>query len=227
MAAVYDWAVCAADKAQWGWLLEVRTADRLKPGRLARARSRSGRMGESTGAGGIGPRPRRWRSEPVSLLLALGERLRATGGDAAPFLRRVQNDHPSDFWANLILGNATLQGAPQEAAGYYRAALASRPGTAVGYCAVGDALRFQHWPDQAIDYYEKALRLDPSYVRAYSNVGDALQDQGQLDEAIDYYREGAPARPRLCLGPPQPRQCPASEASAGRGLRSLPARDPA
>ena len=128
-------------------------------------------------------------SESVSLLLALGERLRATGGDAAPFLRRVQKEHPADFWANLILGNAMLQWAPQEAAGYYRAALASRPGAAVGYCAVGDALRLQHWPDQAIDYYEKALQLDPSYARAYSNVGDALQDQGQLDEAIDYYRK--------------------------------------
>ncbi len=109
----------------------------------------------------------------------------------------MQKEHPSDFWANLILGNAMLQGAPQEAAGYYRAALASRPGTAVGYCAVGDALRFQHWPDQAIDYYEKALRLDPSYVRAYSNVGDALQDQGQLDKAIDYYEKALSSTPTM------------------------------
>ncbi len=101
----------------------------------------------------------------------------------------MQNEHPADFWANLIVGNATLQWAPQEAAGSYRAALASRPRAAVGYCAVGDALRFQHWPDQAIDYYEKALELDPGYVRAYSNIGDARGDQGRLDEAIDYYRK--------------------------------------
>ncbi len=128
-------------------------------------------------------------SEPVSLLLALGERLRAAHGAADPFLRQVQQAHPADFWANLITGNALLRLGPQEAAGYYRAALASRPGAAVGYCAVGDALRLQNWPDQAIDYYQKALALDPTFVRAYSNVGDVLQDEGELDEAIDYYQK--------------------------------------
>ena len=34
-----------------------------------------------------------------------------------------------------------LQWNSEQAAGYYRAALASRPAAAVGYCAVGDALR--------------------------------------------------------------------------------------
>jgi eukaryotic-like serine/threonine-protein kinase len=89
-------------------------------------------------------------SESVSFLLAFGERLRATRNDAAAFLRRVQNEHPADFWANLIAGNAMLQSAPQEAAGYYRAALASRPQAPVGYCAVGDTLRSQQLPDRAI-----------------------------------------------------------------------------
>ena len=188
VAAVYDWAVCAADKAQRGWLLEVaRQTDSSAGG--WRERVLDPAAWEDRSALAELARTAPVASESVSLLLALGERLRAARGGAAPFLGRVQNEHPADFWANLIVGNATLQGAPQEAAGYYRAALASRPGTAVGYCAVGDALRFQHWPDQAIDYYEKALRLDPSYVRAYSNVGDALQDQGQFDDAIDYYEK--------------------------------------
>ena len=48
---VYDWAVCAADKAQRGWLLEVARQADSEPERLARARPRSGRMGGSTGAG--------------------------------------------------------------------------------------------------------------------------------------------------------------------------------
>jgi serine/threonine-protein kinase len=122
-------------------------------------------------------------------LLALGERLRAVGGDAAPFLRRVQEEYPADFWANLIVGNAMLQWAPQEAAGYYRAALASRPGAAVGYCAVGDALRLQNQQDPALDYFEKALRIDPNFVRAHNNIGDVLQDRGRFDEAITHYRE--------------------------------------
>ncbi len=165
VAAVYDWAVCAADKTQRGWLLEVaRQTDSSSGG--WRERVLDPAAWEDQPALAELARTAPVASESVSLLLALGERLRAAHGDAAPFLRRVQTEHPADFWANLIVGNATLQLAPQEAAGYYRAALASRPGQAVGYCAVGDALRLQHWPDQAINYYEKALQLDPSYARA-------------------------------------------------------------
>ena len=125
--------------------------------------------------------------EPAGLLLALGERLRAVGGDAVPCLKSVQQEHPADFWPNLVLGNAMLRTNPQEAAGYYRAALAGRPAAAVGYCAVGDALQLQNLPDQAADYYEKALRLDPNYARAHNNVGDVLRDRGRRDEAIESY----------------------------------------
>jgi serine/threonine-protein kinase len=187
VAAVYDWAVCAADKAQRGWLLEVvRQIDSGSGG--WRERALDSAAWEDRQALAELARTAPVASESVSLLLALGERLRAARGEAAPLLRRVAQEHPADFWANLILGNAILQAAPHEAAGYYRAALASRPTAAVGYCAVGDALRLQNWPDQAIDYYDKALKLDPGYVRAYSNIGDALQDQGEWDKAIDCYR---------------------------------------
>ena len=128
-------------------------------------------------------------SENVSLLLALGERLKATGKNTAKFLRSVQTAHPADFWANLIAGNATLLSAPQEAAGYYRAALASRPQAAVAYCCVGDAMRLQQMPDEAVDYYQKALHLDPNYARAYSNLGTVLHDRGQLDDAIANFQK--------------------------------------
>ena len=66
--------------------------------------------------------------QSLSLLLALGERLRDAGGDAVPFLKRVQKEHPADFWANLILGNTMLRLTPLEAGGYYRAALANDDG---------------------------------------------------------------------------------------------------
>jgi serine/threonine-protein kinase len=187
-AAVYDWAVCAADTAQRGWLLEVarRTdadSDGWREGVLDPAvwedRQALTDLAQSAPA----------EKESVSLLLAVGEQLKAAGGDPAPLLKRVQKEHPADFWANLILGNVMLQNAPQEAGGYYRAALASRPGAAVGYCAVGDALRLQNSLNEAIDYYEKALQRDPTYARGYSNLGLPLQAQGRLDEAIDAYRK--------------------------------------
>ncbi len=188
VAALYDWVSCTADREERGWLLAV--------------------------ARQVDPDPDGWREpvfdpatwedkralaelartapvarQPASLLLALGERLIALKGDAAPLFKRVQKEHPADFWANLILGNALLLWAPLEARGCYGAALASRPSEAVGYCAVGDALRYEKKPDDAFDYYQKALQLDPSYARAHSNLGLVLQSKDRLDEAIDCYRK--------------------------------------
>jgi serine/threonine-protein kinase len=188
VAAVYDWTVCTPDKAQRAWLFEVARQTDPEPDGW-RGRALDATAWEDPGALAELARTAPVAREPVALLLALGERLRAVGGEATPLLQRVQKEYPADFWANLILGNALLRSAPQEAAGYYRAALASRPRAAVGYCAVGDALGLQHLPDQAIDYYEKALHCDPGYARAYSNVGDILQEQGRFDEAIDHYQK--------------------------------------
>ncbi len=85
VAAVYDWAVCAADKAQRSWLLDV----------AQHVDSRSGGWHERV------LDPAAWEdlpalaelartapvaSEPVPLLLALGERLRAARRGRGPFL---------------------------------------------------------------------------------------------------------------------------------------------
>jgi serine/threonine-protein kinase len=188
VAALEDWASCTTDVERRGWLLDV--VRRVDPDPEAwRERLLDPAAWENPGALSELIRTAPVAGQPVSLLLALGERLRAVGGDAAPFLKRVQTEHPTDFWANLILGNAMVQGAPLEAGGYYRAALASRPGAAVGYCVVGDALRLQKLLDEAIGYYERALRFDATYARAYSNIGLALEAQGRTDEAIDYYEK--------------------------------------
>jgi serine/threonine-protein kinase len=187
VAALEDWAVCSTDKERRGWLLAVARQAAPDPQGWRRRILDPAAWDDPAALAELA------RTVPggqsVSGLLALGERLRAKGGDAAPFLKRVQKEHPADFWANLILGNALLQWAPQEAAGYYRAALASRPGAAVGYCAVGDALRLQNGLAEAIDYYKKALQVDPGYARASSNLGLVLQTQGRVDEAIDYCRK--------------------------------------
>jgi serine/threonine-protein kinase len=186
VAALDDWAVCVTDKDQRDWLLDVaRQADPDPDGWRQRIRDPAAWEDPAALAELARTVP---ASQPVSVLLALGERLWVARGHAAPFLRRVQKEHPADFWANLILGNALLQWAPQEAGGYYRAALASRPQAAVGYCAVGDALRLQNNAEEAIDYYDKALQIDQGYARAHSNLGLTWYSQGRLDEAIDCCR---------------------------------------
>jgi serine/threonine-protein kinase len=188
IAALDDWAVCATDKSRRDWLLVIARetdpdplgwGDRIRdPVRWEDLATLSG-LAETVPVSG----------QSVSLLLMLGERFRAAGGDAQEFLKRVQEVHPADFWANIALGDALFRIAPVEAASYYRAALASRPEAAVAYTALGDSLRIQKRHGEAIGYYRRALEFDPNYARGQTNLGNFLKDVGQLDEAIACYRK--------------------------------------
>jgi serine/threonine-protein kinase len=194
VAAVHDWAACAADRAQRGWLLKVaRPTGYDSDGWRKRAFDPA--VWEDPELLAELARTAPVAREPVSLLLALGERLRAVGGDAAPLLRRVLSEHPADFWANLVLGDAVLKVAPVEAGGYYRAALASRPGAAVGYTSLGDALNALNLRDEAIAYHRRAVQIDPQYARGHTNLGNILKDSGQVEEALACYRRALEVDP--------------------------------
>jgi superkiller protein 3 len=65
----------------------------------------------------------------------------------------------------------------------------------VGYCALGAAVRLEHYSDLATNYYRKAIELDAGYAPAYNDLGDVLRDEGKLDEAIDYYRRAGELDP--------------------------------
>jgi hypothetical protein len=84
LAAVYDWAVCAADKARRGWLLEVaRQTGSSLDGWRQRVLDPAAWEDLPTLAELARTAP--VASESVSLLLALGERLMSVHGDAALF----------------------------------------------------------------------------------------------------------------------------------------------
>jgi serine/threonine-protein kinase len=194
LAALDDWAVCASDKDRRNWLLAVaRKADPDEQGWRDRIRDPASWEDPASLAELARTVPVSRLS--VSLLLALGERLGAAGGDARAFLKRVQTEHPADFWANLILGDAVLATSPVEAAGYYRAALASRPGAAVAYTSVGDALQGQKLLEEATGYYRRAVQIDPSYARGHTNLGNILNGAGQVDEAMACYRKALEVDP--------------------------------
>jgi serine/threonine-protein kinase len=183
VAALDDWAVSVTDKARRRWVLEVaRQADPDRDGWRDRARD-----------------PRAWEDEAalaqlaetapvagpaVQLLLALAERLRAQEGDAIGFLRRVQREHPADFWANFTLANALKYRFSGEAISYFRVALALRPGAAIASFDLGDVLKFNGWLDEALHYYRKALAIDPRDAKALTGLGNLLIYMGRLDEAV-------------------------------------------
>jgi tetratricopeptide (TPR) repeat protein len=186
MDAVFNWAVCTDSKSQRDWLLQVaRQAEPQINGWHEKVLTPDAWEDVDLLSGLVRSAP--VESEPVSLLLAVGERLWMLGGDPGAYVRTVQSVRPADFWPNLVLGDTLLHVSPGEAAGYYRAALAARPTAAVGYCGVGDALRLLDFPGAAINYYEQALRHDPTFARTENDLGLALQAQGKMVEAIEHH----------------------------------------
>jgi serine/threonine-protein kinase len=195
LAALDDWTVCVTDKSRRDWLLTIARetdpdplgwGDRIRDPATWDDLAALSELAEAVPVQG----------QSVSLLLGLGERLRAAGGDATGFLKRVQNDHPAEFWANIILGDALFNAAPFEATGYYRAALASRPDAAVAYTALGDALRIQSRHNEAIGYYRQALQIDRNYARGHTNLGNYLKDMGEMTEAIECFRTALKIDPK-------------------------------
>jgi serine/threonine-protein kinase len=135
------------------------------------------------------------------LLTALGRRLDDRVG-AVPLLRAAQRRYPSDFWLNYFLG-WTLATAKQseEAACYYRVAVALRPDAGVAHAGLGYALHDQKELAGAIAEFKKAIELDPKFAIAHSALGQALITQGHFAEgrtatrrSLELLPEGAPLR---------------------------------
>src|SRR5262249_44036675 len=149
VAALDDWAICAKEQSRRDWLLNIaRQTDPHPP-------AWGDRIRDSTKWNDLAALSELADNVPMtdqsgSLLLALGQRIRVAHGTPQAFLKRVQCEHPADFWANISLGDSLVRTAPLEASGYYRAALASRPEVALAYTALGDSLRVQKRLDEAI-----------------------------------------------------------------------------
>ncbi|MDR3618255.1 MAG: serine/threonine-protein kinase [Paludisphaera borealis] len=197
--ALDDWPITSADIRRKEWVLQVA---RLSAGEesgwirdardpeVRRSRQALERLIEKTPAA----------AEPVTLLLALAEDLRATGGDPIPLLTRVQRARPGDFWANLTLGSALGRaGRHADAIRYQQAALSIRPDAAIGYNNLGHCLADSGRPGDAAEYFRSALRLDPTAAVSSYNLGFVLRITGKPNEAIEVVRSGLRANPSDAL----------------------------
>ena len=126
VAALDDWSLCTTNDARRGWLLEVvRRADPDPAGWRDRVRNPETWSDFTVLAQLAGEA--RVEEEPVEFLLGVGERLYSSGRDPTAFLKKVQQAHPSDMWANFWLGTALGKQNPAERVRYLQAAAALRP----------------------------------------------------------------------------------------------------
>jgi tetratricopeptide (TPR) repeat protein len=103
--------------------------------------------------------------------------------EAQALLRGAQERHPEDFWINFYLGSILLGERPPEAAGYFRAAVASRPDSSQAHIMLGRALHDAGDTDGAIAAFRKAIPL-PSFNGAGArDLARVLAPRGGLGEA--------------------------------------------
>ncbi len=104
------------------------------------------------------------------------------GVEARALVREAQQRHPEDFWINLHLGYILLAERPEEAVGYFRAAVASRPESSQAHIMVGRALHDAGDTDGAIAAFQKAIPLTSDLAVA-RDLARALARKGGLEEA--------------------------------------------
>ncbi|MCO6458439.1 MAG: protein kinase [Pirellulaceae bacterium] len=188
VAALDDWAACASRGELQDWALAV--------ARHADPDSWRDRVRDPATCDN--PEALRDLAEaaPVAqqtphLLALLGARLQTKNLDAAPFLRRVVEAYPADFWVNIEMGNSLHRRSNVlEAIGYYRAAMALRPELPAVHYAIGNMyLDLKRW-DDAIAAYEQAVRLDPDNVWYHNRLGFTMAWKGgRDDDAIAQFRQ--------------------------------------
>jgi serine/threonine-protein kinase len=102
--------------------------------------------------------------------------------EAYAFLREAQQRYAGDFWINYLLGCFWWEDHPQEAVGYFRAAVAIRPTSDGAYLMLGKALRGAGDREGAIAAFRQSVVLNPGYDVAKELVW-ALVRGGKLEEA--------------------------------------------
>jgi serine/threonine-protein kinase len=123
-------------------------------------------------------------TQPPVVLSGLGGALLGGGhkNEALALLLSVQRSHPGDFWINYLLGQFLHLDRPQEAVGYFRAAVAIRPTSDQAYLMLGRTLRDTGDAEGAIAAFRKAIALNSTYAVA-RDLAKALAPRGGLEEA--------------------------------------------
>jgi serine/threonine-protein kinase len=200
VAALDDWAVCAADLARQEWLLDV--ARRADPDPW-RDRVRDPATWREGAALAELARAAPLAEQPVPLLLALGERLSATGEDGVGFLRRVREQYPDDFWANFTLAlavhgaNRHPGGNPAAALTYYEKALIIRPQAAAVLNDVGLLQIDKYLIWEAATTLHRLVKTDPRFAPGLNNLGMALERKGYWPLAVLRYQDALEIDPQL------------------------------
>jgi serine/threonine protein kinase/Flp pilus assembly protein TadD len=197
IAALDDWSACETDPPQQEWVLAVtRLADRDTTG----LRARDPKTWKDKNALAELVRTATISDLSVPLLVVTGQRLQRAGGEASPFLKRVQQAYPDDFWANIALGDALSDEKKYaDATRYFQAAIAIRPQSAVAFNNLGLALAEIGRNEESLDLFRKAIEFRPSAADFRYNSGLVLTHLHRNEDAIQELKHAVAVNPKHAI----------------------------
>jgi serine/threonine-protein kinase len=224
VTALDDWAVCAADPARQDWVVDVARQADPDPWRDRVRDLAAWRDGKALAElARAAP-----QQQAISLQLARGERLTACGEDGVGFLRRVQEQHPDDFWANFTLALAVHGperypgGNPALALAHYEKALEIRPQAVAARDDLAVALMDKGWMWDnmekgvgagAYTVFYQVVKSDARFAPGFNNLGVALKGRGDWGLSVLLFRDALQIDPQLA-----PAHFSFGEIRAGSGL---------
>ena len=199
VAALDDWTSCTTDPVRQIWLLKVAAlADPDSTEWRAHARDPDIRKNDVAFAKVLETAP--VGDQSAALLVALARHWRAKGQDAIPFMRRVQQAHPDDFWINFWLGYALAEkNNHTEAIRYYQAVLAARPETPSLNNNLALSLTKLGRNDEAVEQYYRALEIDLTVAPVHYNLAICLLGLRRYDESIQHIQKALPSYPKAAI----------------------------
>jgi len=130
--------------------------------------------------------------QPPGFAAVLGQLEVVSADRRGEILRAAHRRRPADLTVLMTLGELYPSGQKEGAAervGWYRAAVAARPGNPSAWNNLGIALRDAGAAREAIEAFRQAGRADPAYTPAIGNLGTTLCDTGDTDGAVALFRE--------------------------------------
>ena len=199
VAALDDWCGCTKNPTTKKWVAAVaRKADPAPTEWRNRARSSMIQADRKVVLELLKTAP--IADDCVPLFLALDRHLNENDKERLPFLKRLQQAHPGDYWVNQTLGEVLMRANKgEEAIRYYHSAISLRPRTALSHHMLGFALLSAGHKEEALRHVRLATDLEPTYLFSQRLLAYILSSLSQNDEAITRLRLAVRAHPNVAI----------------------------
>ncbi len=135
-----------------------------------------------------------------------GKHLADLDEEALPFLQRLQQRYPSDYWINSTLAWILYtQGNSGEAIRYSQAALATRPTSHLAHCKLAASLAAANRLEEGLTEARIAYQLGPTIATNQMFVGHILTSLHRPEEGLPFMNRACEMEPNhadwyVCIG---------------------------